>query len=56
VCWFDGWREDETVDRSPPRLLGTEPAVALPQTWLLRVGWRKHALIDLSEIPALGRG
>ena len=54
--WFDGWRESARIDRSPPRLLGSEPAVAPPQTWFLRVGWRKHALIDPSEIPALARG
>jgi REP element-mobilizing transposase RayT len=53
--WFDGWREDARVDRSPPRLLGSEPAVAPPQTWFLRVGWRRHGLIDPSEIPALAR-
>jgi REP element-mobilizing transposase RayT len=54
--WFDGWREDARIDRSPPRLLGSDPAVAPPRTWFLRVGWRKHALIDPSEIPALARG
>jgi hypothetical protein len=54
--WFDGWRPGAGVDRSPPRLLGSDPAVASPRTWLLRAGWRKHALIDPSEIPALGRG
>jgi REP element-mobilizing transposase RayT len=54
--WFDGWRAGARLDLSPPRLLGTDPAVASPRTWLLRAGWRKHALIDPSEIPALGRG
>jgi hypothetical protein len=54
--WFDGWREDARVDRSPPRLLGSKPAVARPRTWFLRVGWRKHGLIDPSEIPALALG
>jgi REP element-mobilizing transposase RayT len=53
--WFDGWRAGAEVDRSPPRLLGREPAVAPARTWLLRVGWRKHALIDPSEIPALAK-
>jgi hypothetical protein len=43
------------MDRSPPPLLGSEPAVAAPRTWFLRVGWRKHALIDPSEIPALAK-
>jgi hypothetical protein len=46
---FDGWAE-------PPKLL---PDVAeeiartrtSPQTWLLRVGWRRRGLIRLSETP-----
>jgi REP element-mobilizing transposase RayT len=43
---FDGWRD-------PPRMpqrnadFGTSPA----QSWLLRVGWRKHGPIDLDDIP-----
>ncbi len=28
-----------------------EPAVAPPRTWLVRVGWRRHGLIDPAEIP-----
>ncbi|HVH06214.1 MAG TPA: transposase [Myxococcota bacterium] len=55
--WFDGWREGAVVDRSPPPLHGSAatPAVAAPRTWFLRVGWRKHQLIDPSEIPAKAR-
>jgi REP element-mobilizing transposase RayT len=51
--WFDGWREGAKVDRSPPSELGlaTTPVVAAPRTWFLRAGWRKHRLIDPSEIP-----
>ena len=42
--WFDGWRGDVEVDRSAP-------AVAPPRTWFLRTGWRRHPLLDPSEIP-----
>jgi hypothetical protein len=51
--WFDGWRAGAKVDRFPPPALrlGSTPAVAPARTWLLRVGWRRHHLIDPSEIP-----
>jgi REP element-mobilizing transposase RayT len=42
--WFDGWRHAEVDSRDPP-------SVAAPHTWLLAVGWRRHGLIDPSEIP-----
>jgi REP element-mobilizing transposase RayT len=42
--WFDGWRGDVKMDRS-------NPAVAPPRTWFLRTGWRRHPLLDPSEIP-----
>jgi REP element-mobilizing transposase RayT len=44
--WFDGWR----ITTPPP-----DPAdareVASPTTWLLRTGWRRHGLIDPTEVP-----
>ena len=43
--WFDGWRA-----RSPESAHGPPP-VAPPHTWLLRLGWRRHGLLDPSEIP-----
>ena len=46
---FDGWREaPRGADRDAD--LGTVPA----KTWLLRVGWRRHGLIGLAEIPGVG--
>jgi REP element-mobilizing transposase RayT len=46
--WFDGWRP------SAARASSSElPAVARPRSWLLRVGWRRHGLIDPSEIPGM---
>jgi REP-associated tyrosine transposase len=41
--WFHGW--NRKIDCADP------PAVATPHTWLLLVGWRRHGLIDTSEIP-----
>jgi REP element-mobilizing transposase RayT len=44
--WFEGWRTG--FARRDPR----EPCpVAAPHTWLLRVGWRRHGLLDPAEIP-----
>jgi REP element-mobilizing transposase RayT len=46
--WFDGWRHSGAV-----RLLETRAGceVARPRTWLLRVGWRRHGLVDPGELP-----
>ncbi|MEO8549295.1 MAG: transposase [Kofleriaceae bacterium] len=52
---FDGWKEREdraTAFRSPVAFNG--PIVWLPRTWLLRVGWRRHGLISIDEVPGLG--
>jgi hypothetical protein len=42
--WFSGWR-------SSPQTPSDPPAVARPRTWLLALGWRRHGLIRLDEIP-----
>jgi REP element-mobilizing transposase RayT len=45
--WFTGWREGIVVlARSPV-------PVARARTWLLRVGWQRHGLLDPSEVPGL---
>jgi REP element-mobilizing transposase RayT len=46
--WFDGWRPEVAS-----RLSETKAAreVARPRTWLLRIGWRRHGLVDPSEVP-----
>jgi len=28
--------------------------VARPRTWLLRIGWRRHGLVDPAEAPGTG--
>jgi REP element-mobilizing transposase RayT len=52
--WFDGWK------RRPPRSHDAHGAlppvrrkcpVARPRTWLLRVGWRRHGLLDPTDVP-----
>jgi REP element-mobilizing transposase RayT len=46
--WFDGWRLNVA---SRLQITGDAPEVARPRTWLLRVGWRRHGLVDPSEVP-----
>ena len=41
--WFGGWTR--THRGSDP------PAVAVAHTWLLCIGWRRHGLIDVAEVP-----
>ena len=50
-CYFDGWRV-KPVGRDLSNLAGgTDPPVALPETWMLRTGWRRHGLIRVDEVP-----
>lgn len=50
--WFDGWRrtvpETPEPQRSAPH---ARPSVAQPRTWLLRIGWRRHGLLDPADVP-----
>jgi REP element-mobilizing transposase RayT len=46
--WFAGWRTPQP--RAPDA-----PAVAPPRTWLLALGWRRHGLVDPSEVPGGSR-
>ena len=49
--WFDGWRDASWKDGVGPPEVRT---VAAPESWLLRVGWRraKAGLIAIDEVPA----
>ena len=50
---FDGWRPDAsspTTRASPSMSVPPLPSAA-PQTWLLRVGWRKHGPLDPLAVP-----
>jgi REP element-mobilizing transposase RayT len=48
--WFDGWKNPRwKLGLDPPE----ERTVALPESWLLRVGWQraKRGLIAIHEVP-----
>jgi REP element-mobilizing transposase RayT len=52
--WFDGWKRAWGA-----RLVADAPEeprceVAPARTWLMRVGWRRHGLVDPSEVPGIG--
>ena len=50
--WFDGWRDQGwRLGLLPPE----EQTVAPAASWLLTVGWRRHGLLDLEEVPAARR-
>jgi len=50
--WFDGWkRATDPVDEDALPAAGGRPPVARARTWLLAVGWRRHGLIDPSDVP-----
>jgi REP element-mobilizing transposase RayT len=40
AAWFDGWRTP------PTREAESAPLVREPRSWLLRIGWRRHGLLD----------
>src|SRR4030095_11578204 len=46
--WFDGWRQEDARRIAEAN---RRPEVARPRSWLLRVGWRRHGLIDPAELP-----
>ena len=45
--WFEGWKERVTVRG----LDGVLRPIAEAVTWLLRIGWRRHGLIGVTERP-----
>jgi len=49
ALWFDGWRG---LVHTLFGGLGGAP-VQEPRSWLLRVGWRRHGLVDPGECPRL---
>lgn len=51
--FFDGWKLGRaTGPGAPPDAAGRDQVpVARARTWLLRVGWRRHGLLDPVEVP-----
>jgi hypothetical protein len=44
AAWFSGWR-------TPIATIPDTTLLAAPSTWLARVGWRRHGLLDVREGP-----
>jgi REP element-mobilizing transposase RayT len=51
--WFDGWRLGRGTGPGAERdgAAHDHVPVARARTWLLRVGWRRHGLLDPAEVP-----
>lgn len=47
--WFDGWKTPPEGTREPSD--PHDAPVVRPRSWLLATGWRRHGLIDPSELP-----
>ncbi|MBA3453565.1 MAG: transposase [Deltaproteobacteria bacterium] len=49
---FDGWRETGGADFLKALPVDYEPLpVSRPQSWLFSIGWRRHGLISVREVP-----
>lgn len=48
-AYFDGWRERIGRRRAAARV--GDPPVDEPRSWLLKIGWRRHGLVSITEIP-----
>jgi REP element-mobilizing transposase RayT len=48
---FDGW----SITRGSPSAAAEDLGTTEARTWLLRIGWRRHGLIDPNEIPGQPR-
>ncbi len=49
---FDGWKETGGIDFLKALPVDYEPLpVSRPRTWLLSIGWRRHGLISVREVP-----
>jgi putative transposase len=54
AIWFRGWQVPVRMNAGFNRqLAAVEPPVALPETWLLRVGWRKAGALSYDDRPAV---
>jgi len=56
--YFDGWRDERWRRGLAPPPDDPDhpgPPVAPARTWLLNVGWRRHGLLAVDEVPAAGR-
>jgi putative transposase len=52
ALWMDDWKDDalRAMLREHRARAGPRPTAA-PRTWIARVGWKRHGLLDLHESP-----
>ncbi len=54
AAWFDGWSHPEHADRSAywiVQLQRIPRPTRAPRTWLCAIGWRRHGLLAIDDIP-----
>jgi REP-associated tyrosine transposase len=52
AAWFEGWkRRVPDAQQQRPSAMSLRPPVARARTWLLSVGWRRHGLLDPTDVP-----
>ena len=51
-AWFDGWRGGLPAGRGSRRQPEAPHPVCPPRSWLARIGWRRHGLIEVPEPAA----
>jgi putative transposase len=52
AMWLDGWKDESLRERLRVERTRAGPRpTALPRTWIARVGWKRHGLIDPRESP-----
>ena len=51
--WFDGWKlgHSQVASASEPVAPANRSPVARARTWLLAIGWRRHGLLDPTDVP-----
>ncbi len=54
AAWFDGWQHPHHLDRTAywiAQLLRHPRPTQPPRTWLCTLGWRRHGLLSIDDIP-----
>jgi len=52
--WFDGWKRELSPAMQRARAgLSPKPTVARARSWLLRIGRRRHGLLDPADVPGV---
>jgi REP element-mobilizing transposase RayT len=49
--WFDGWQRQPPIRDRDEGATSARSPVANARWWLLRLGWRRHGLLDPADVP-----